>query len=1007
MATKGSKKDQRKIDIENLKREVDVDFHKISVEELLQRFNTSATTGLTSGAAAAGLATYGPNRLSPPKKTPEWIKLLRKMFSGFGIILFLGSALCFIAYGVQFSYNTDPPMDNLWLGIVLFAVVILTGIFAYYQESKSSRIMDSFSKLVPRETHVIRDGRKVQIKVEEVVPGDLVEIGGGDFIPADIRILESSGLKVDNSSLTGESEPQRRGKSSTHDNVLEAENVIFAYTFSVEGKCDGIAVATGDNTMMGGIAKLTAVIKQGMTPIAIEIRRFVRKITLIAVTIGLICFVIAFFIMHLPIIESVIFLIGIIVANVPEGLLATVTLVLTLTAKKMAKKNCLVKNLESVETLGSTSVICSDKTGTLTQNRMTVSHTWKDGAITIVDTAENVSRTEFEGGSTTEDILYKISALCNRAEFKDNQDFELPIARWITLGDASESALVKWVERTYRPLDKVRQQYRKVFEIPFNSTQKYQVSIHDQSEDDSRYLLVMKGAPERIIDRCDVILVEGREESLDDHWRSAFDAAYEEMGGMGERVLGFCYTYLPSDLFPKGCKLAEDDEPLFKLTGLKFVGLVSMIDPARAAVPDAVKLCRDAGIRVVMVTGDHPITAKAIAKNVGIITGDSESYQEFRRRISENSAANFHESLAAVITGADLKDMEADEIDQVIAHHWQIVFARTSPQQKLIIVEAFQHRGCIVAVTGDGVNDAPALRKADIGVAMGIAGSDVAKQAADMILLDDNFASIVTGVEQGRIIFDNLKKSIAYTLTSNIPEIAPFLLNIFFGIPLPLGTITILCIDLGTDMFPAISLAYEKPEQDIMKRNPRNPKKDILVTGRLINFSYGLIGLFQLMSAMLIYYFIMMKNGFSWRELGVGSAWIQTDVPFIVDSYGQEWPYSARRAIEYTSNTAYFMAIVIVQVSDLCISRTRMVSIFTQGVFTNKYLICSIFFEVGLALFISYTPYVTEALSTMPFPPECFFIIFPCAILMMVLDEVRRRYIRRYPNSLIYQETYY
>merc|ERR1719193_2179578 len=456
---------------------------------------------------------------------------------------------------------------------------------------------------------------------------------------------------------------------------------------------------------------------------------------------------------------------------------------------------------------------------------------------------------------------------------------------------------------------------KKVAEIPFNSTNKFQVSIHETpDEKDPRYLLVMKGAPERILDRCSTILVNGEEKEMDDHMKDRFNSAYMELGGLGERVLGFCDYMLPADKYPDGYPFDADDVN-FPLEGLRFVGLMSMIDPPRAAVPDAVTKCRSAGIKVIMVTGDHPITAKAIAKSVGIISEGNETVDDIAHRLNiPLSEVNPREAGAAVVHGGELKDLSEDQIDEILIHHTEIVFARTSPQQKLIIVEGCQRMGAIVAVTGDGVNDSPALKKADIGVAMGIAGSDVSKQAADMILLDDNFASIVTGVEEGRLIFDNLKKSIAYTLTSNIPEISPFLLFILADVPLPLGTVTILCIDLGTDMVPAISMAYEGPESDIMKRNPRNPFTDKLVNERLISMAYGQIGMIQASAGFFVYFVIMCENGFWPSKLfGLRRSWDSMAVNDLEDSYGQEWTYRDRKILEYTCHTAFFVSIVIVQ----------------------------------------------------------------------------------------------
>jgi sodium/potassium-transporting ATPase subunit alpha len=818
-------------DLDNLKQELETDDHKIPLEELCRRLHTNPDTGLTNSRAKENYDRDGPNALTPPKTTPEWVKFCKNLFGGFALLLWIGAFLCFLAYAIQAGNYEDASKDNLYLGAVLAIVVIITGCFSYYQESKSSKIMESFKNMVPQYATCLREGQKITVKAEELTIGDVVEVKFGDRIPADVRIIESRGFKVDNSSLTGESEPQSRGSDFTHDNPLETKNLAFFSTNAVEGTAKGIVVSCGDNTVMGRIAGLASGLSSGDTPIAKEIEHFIHIITGVAVFLGVVFFVVAF-VLGYHWLDAVIFLIGIIVANVPEGLLATVTVCLTLTAKRMASKNCLVKNLEAVETLGSTSTICSDKTGTLTQNRMTVAHMWFDNQIIEADTTEDQSGAQYDKTSEGFKAVARVATLCNRAEFKGNQD-GVPILKREVNGDASEAALLKCMELALHDVMSYRARNKKVCEVPFNSTNKYQISAHETEDpNDPRYLLVMKGAPERILDRCSTIFIGGKEKVLDEEMKEAFNNAYLELGGLGERVLGFCDLMLPSDKYPPGYKF-DCDDPNFPTAGLRFVGLVSMIDPPRAAVPDAVAKCRSAGIKVIMVTGDHPITAKAIAKSVGIISEGNETVEDIAQRLNiPVSEVNPSDAKAAVIHGTELKDLNQDQLDDILRHHTEIVFARTSPQQKLIIVEGCQRMGAIVAVTGDGVNDSPALKKADIGVAMGIAGSDVSKQAADMILLDDNFASIVTGVEEGRLIFDNLKKSIAYTLTSNIPEISPFLLFILFNVPLPLGTVTILCIDLGTDMVPAISLAYEEPESDIMKRHPRDPKRDKLVNER-------------------------------------------------------------------------------------------------------------------------------------------------------------------------------
>jgi sodium/potassium-transporting ATPase subunit alpha len=950
---------------------------------------------------------HGMNCLTPPPTTPEWVKFLKNLFGGFAMLLWLGAILCFVAYFIQATTMEQPPDDNLYLGIVLTAVVVVTGIFSYYQESKSSKIMESFKNMVPQYAICLREGEKLTLKAEELTLGDIIEVKFGDRIPADIRVLEARGFKVDNSSLTGESEPQSRGPEFTHENPLETKNLAFFSTNAVEGTAKGIVVNIGDNTVMGRIAGLASGLDTGETPIAKEIAHFIHIITGVAVFLGVTFFIIAF-ILGYHWLDAVIFLIGIIVANVPEGLLATVTVCLTLTAKRMASKNCLVKNLEAVETLGSTSTICSDKTGTLTQNRMTVAHMWFDNQIVEADTSEDQSGVSMNKNAPGWKSLSRVAALCNRAEFKPGQD-SIPILKREVNGDASEAALLKCCELSIGQVMQYRQRNKKACEIPFNSTNKYQVSIHEREDksDSSFHLLVMKGAPERIMDRCSTILVNGEEKAITDEWKDSFNNAYMELGGLGERVLGFCDYDMPKDKYPEGYPFDADDIN-FPIEGLRFCGLMSMIDPPRAAVPDAVAKCRSAGIKVIMVTGDHPITAKAIAKSVGIISEGSETVEDIATRLCiPIEEVNPREANAAVVHGGELKDLNDDQLDEILMYHSEIVFARTSPQQKLIIVEGCQRMGAIVAVTGDGVNDSPALKKADIGVAMGIAGSDVSKQAADMILLDDNFASIVTGVEEGRLIFDNLKKSIAYTLTSNIPEISPFLLFIICDIPLPLGTVTILCIDLGTDMVPAISMAYEEAESDIMKRLPRNPFTDKLVNERLISMAYGMIGMIQAAAGFFVYFVIMGENGFWPSKLfGLRKSWDSPAINDLEDSYNQEWTYRDRKILEYTCHTSFFVSIVIVQWADLIICKTRKNSVFTQGM-TNWVLNFGLLFETCLAAILSYTPGMDKGLKMYPLKINWWLPGIPFSLLIFIFDEVRKWILRNNPGGWVEKETYY
>ncbi|EGD77429.1 sodium/potassium-transporting ATPase subunit alpha-1 [Salpingoeca rosetta] len=1025
---KGGRKGRDKPDLEELKKEADIDEHSIPLEELQKRFGLKdVSKGLTHDQAAATRAKEGRNVLSPPPTTLEWIKFLRQMVGGFATLLWIGAILCFIAYGIQVSQadsGESVSADNLYLGIVLAAVVFITGCFSYVQERRAADVMKGFAKLQPQKSRVHRNGKLEVINAEELVRGDVVEVKAGDRIPADLRIIDEHGLKVDNSSLTGESEPQKRSAECTHKNPLETRNIAFFSTNAVEGAGTGIVIRCGDNTVLGRIAGLASGVDSGESPIAREVQHFTDIITAVAVIVGAVFFIIALAIGY-NWLDAIVFLIGVIVANVPEGLLPTVTVCLTLTAKKMATKNCLVKHLEAVETLGSTSTICSDKTGTLTQNNMTVAHVCFDQQIREVNTDPKVEKDfPFEMNDSFR-ALFRVAVLCNKRQRNRGTDPSLPVLKRATVGDASESAIFKYTERyAQHVLEDAsmgddesyvvteRKKYPIVAEIPFNSKNKYQVSVHELGSDEqegeghggtkARYLLVMKGAPERIISRCSHMYKDGEVVEMTDEDKQAFEDNYEQLGRYGERVLGFATLRLPIQTYPEGYNFGDQAQHI-PLQGLVYCGLLALIDPPRPTVPAAVAKCRSAGIKVMMVTGDHPITAQAIAKQVGIIHDEKTVEDIAEERGVDVSSVDPSEAGAIVIKdGSELARMSAAELDRILAQHREIVFARTSPQQKLIIVEGCQRAGQIVAVTGDGVNDSPALKRADIGVAMGIAGSDVSKQAADMILLDDNFASIVTGVEEGRLIFDNLKKSIAYTLSSKLPELSPFLFFVLASAPLPLGTVTILLIDLGTDMVPAISLAYEVPEPDIMYRRPRNPTKDRLVNPRLLQFSYLHIGSMQTLAGFLTYFTLYGENGFLANQLfGLREDWDNRDNDEVTDSYGQQWTYDQRKSLEYMGHTAYFVSIVIAQWADLVICKTRKLSLLQHG------MRFALFVYTALAAVLTYTPGTDVAFNLRPFPFRYWLTPLPFSVLIVVYDETRRYFVRKFPRGYAMRETYY
>ena len=644
--------------------------------ELVGQLNTDIDRGMTKDQAATRLSDEGPNQLTEKKGLPWYCVLLKEMTGFFSLLLWFGAILCFIGYAI----NQDDP-SNLYLGIVLSAVTLVTGFFTFYQTSKSASLMAKFKNFIPPKAVVRREGRQEAIEAKELVRGDIVIVKGGDNIPADLRIVEANEMKVNNASLTGETEELLRSPQCTDDKPFETQNLAFFGTSCTEGSGVGIVIFTGDNTVIGKIANLAQSAKSSQTTLSIEIHRFIKIISLVAIALG-VTFFIAGIALKYPIITNLVFAIGIIVANVPEGLLATVTVSLALTAKRMASKNVLVKNLESVETLGSTSCICSDKTGTLTKNVMTVSHMWFGGQ--LYDASNNLQEWEQDGKGKGRELGYPLEngdfkklmenvVLGTKASFTYNpteDDIKRYIARSIlkkkvkkvkdrevrqyrdrarnelisqedgkmwkdrkTTGDASESGLIKFVEPVMS-LDATRKKApvnltpgETKCEIPFNSAIKYNVMVRDMRElsGEASHVVMMKGAPERIWQRCSKVLVNGEEVPRSAEWDDKFREVNEKLGGMGERVLAFSRQSLDQGQFPRDFEfnVKKDNENFPLSDGYTFVGIVSLNDPPRDGVRRSVEICREAGIKVIMVTGDQPTTAAAIARKVSIITSDN------------------------------------------------------------------------------------------------------------------------------------------------------------------------------------------------------------------------------------------------------------------------------------------------------------------------------------------------------------------------------------------------
>jgi calcium-translocating P-type ATPase len=717
--------------------------------------------------------------------------------------------------------------------------------------------------------------------------------------------------------MTAEASPVSRDtRPSQEADMLRSRNVLLAGTSVTSGEAQALVFATGMHTAFGRIAHLTQTTPDVASPLQREIATLSRVIAALAVAIGLIVFVIGRFI-GLSTSVSIVFALGIIVANVPGGLLPTVTLAMAMAARRMARRNTLVRHLPSVEALGCASVICTDKTGTLTENRMRIRSVYVDGA--FVD----LRATETAAFLATHRRFFECANCCHDLKSAEEGAHE----RWI--GDPMELALAQMATAALGEMEA----FDRIDEIPFEPERKRLVTVHRVA---GEIVLFVKGAPEEVLSRAGGIEVDGRWEPLTAERAYAFARASTEMADRGLRVLALAYRILPPDY------TLDDAEQALIVTAL-----VGFEDPPRPEVPAAVRRCREAGIRIVMVTGDHPHTAVAVAREIGLV----------------QSAA------PVLLTGDDLARMSDTQI-QLSLDAPEIVCARVTADQKLRVVTAFQRKRCIVAVTGDGVNDAPALRAADIGIAMGISGTDVAREASDLVLLDDNFASIVDAVEEGRTVFENIRKFLTYILTSNVPELVPYLAFAFARVPLALTVIQILAVDLGTDMVPALGLGAESPDSHVMQRPPRTRRERLLTPGLLIR-AYLFLGVLEAAAAMTAFYFVLAAAGW-WP----GQALSPSDVLY-------------RQA-----TTACLTAIVLMQVVNVHLCRSRRASIASRPPWENPLITAGIVAEIALILAIDYTDVGNAMFGTAPIGYEAWLVVLPFAVGMLMLEEIRKALVR-------------
>ncbi len=880
----------------------------LSAAEALASLNSSAS-GLDAVEAERRLAEFGANRLEEVAREHWLLRFARQFSHFFALILWLAAALAVIAE----HYNPGQGMARL--GVAIVSVILINGVFSFWQEYRAERAVAALRRLLPGKVNVLRGGATAELGAERLVPGDVVLLEEGDGIPADCRVIEAFGLRVNTATVTGESRPKARNAEPCLDaSPLEARNLLLAGASVVSGQARAVVYASGMRTEFGRIAHLTQTAGDSSCPLQREIGLLSRLVAALAAGLGIVFFLIGQ-ILGLPFWENMLFAVGIIVANVPEGLLPTVTLALAMATQRMARRNVLVRHLPAVEALGSTTVICSDKTGTLTQNRMTARRLWLDGRFTTPEGLADYSLSHRE--------LWLDAALCHNLRQVDG----------VWQGDPMEVALNELGRRHVDPAG-----CQRLDEIAFDTDRK-RMSVVCASPAGRR--LYCKGALETVLDACAGVLIEGRAAALDESLRQRLLAAQDEMADAGLRVLAFAWRPLEDD--------AAASEAALILTGL-----VGLEDPPRPEVPAAIARCITAGIRVVMVTGDHPHTALAIAREIGLVLGE-------RPR---------------VMTGDELRHLSPSQL-QLALNTSEILFARVAAEQKMGIVEALRKKGEVVAVTGDGVNDAPALKTADIGIAMGVAGTDVAREAADLILLDDNFASIVAGIEEGRAVFDNIRKFLTYILTSNIPEIVPYLAYVLFRIPLPLTVIQILAVDLGTDMLPALALGAERPDPAVMQRPPRARGERLLNWG-LVARAYLFLGALEAAAALAAFFLVLGTAG--WH-------------------YGQVLGRLDPLYLEAT--TACLVAIVVAQVANLFLCRHPTHSILAPGLRGNGLLPLALAVELAVTLAIVYTPPGNWLFGTAPVGIEVWLAAGPLALVMVTLEEARKAWMRRRLSSSV------
>lgn len=914
----------------------------LRVPEVFEALETSVA-GLSNAEAETRLSLYRQNVLSQQKKESLWEKLVRELIHP--------PALVLLVVGLIALFQRDGI-----LALIIWSIIIVNTGFSFWREYRAEQAIEKLREILPSFSHVIREGIETYIPSSELVPGDVLVLAEGDNIGADARVIEEYGLRTNNATLTGEAIPSRKTSDPSLQqgmSELDRPNLIFAGTSIASGTGRAVVTATGMSTQFGRIAHLTQSITEEPTPFQRELNHLSKFTSWVATGVGAVVFLVGYFSLAIPFKELILLALGIVIAVIPEGLVATLTLSLAAAVQRLAQKGVLTKKLSTVEKLGQVSVICTDKSGTLTQNQMTVRDIWISGQRIKVTGVGYEPQGNFipdpSGQAWENDLLslLEVACSCNNARI-NAPSVEHP--GWTSLGDQTEAAMKVAAMKDGVMEDAVNRILPRIHELPFDARRKRMTTIHREV---NREIAFVKGAPKEVLQLCTQILIHDQVVPLTGKLRSEILAANDDYARGALRVLALARRELPPKTGSYSVETVERD--------LTFLGLMAMMDPPRPQVEKAVKICREAKIRIVMITGDYGLTAESLARRVGMLT-------------TKNSI---------ILTGAELDELSDVALQELLDK--EVLFARMAPEHKMRLVSAFQARGDVVAVTGDGVNDAPALRKADVGVSMGIMGTDVAKEAADIILMQDDFGAIVAAIEEGRGIYDNIRKFITYIFSSNIPEIMPFIVKANFPlIPLALSVRQILAIDLGTDMFPALALGMEKPEPDVMSRPPRPRNQPLLDRGLLWRAFW--LGMIEATLCFAGFLSIFIFSGHIQRIGLAVLAPLSSMVNFRLDI-----PFESAL---FLAATVYHAGVVTCQVGNAFACRSDRARSSSIGWLSNKYLWFGILIEIVGILALIYVPFLAKIFNHIPLPGWMWIGLGLNALVIYSMEWIRKAIVR-------------